>query len=141
MSIILHFLLQPAYGAANWKPTCDDSQNTFLKFIKNESIDEEIANRNKSCVERGIKWHPYIIGQGRSKRKINSFVVVVHNTKIKCLDFLKALEMCLWLYVLLGIPYPPESKAVWILINKIFVNIKVSNQMTARIFELINDLN
>lgn len=141
LSVIFHYLLQPAYGAANWKPSCDDSQNTFLKFIKNECLDTEIANRNKSCVTRGIKWHPYIIGQGRSKRKINNFLVVIHDTKIQCVNFMEALELCFHLYILLNIPYPPESKAVWILVNKLFLNVKVDHQMTPRIVELLSDLN
>lgn len=136
----MHYLLPPAYVALNWKPTNNDSQNTFLKFIKNECIDQEIANRNECCEQRGIKWHPYIIGQGRSKRKIINFFVVVHNTKIKFDDFLTALEFCLKIYILLDIPYPPESKAVWVLLNRLFFAVKIDTQVTPRIYTLLNDL-
>lgn len=103
-------------------------------------MDQEIENRNKECEFRGIKWHPYVIGQGPSKRKIKHFYVVIHNTKIKTENFITALDLCMKIFILLNIPYPPESRAVWILLNKMFFNIKIDNLMTSRILQLLNDL-
>lgn len=140
MSLLLHYLLPPAYTVGQWKPTFKDSQDTFLKFIKNESLDGTISARNKVCLDRGIQWHPYIIGQGRSSRKIKTFHVVIHDTKLPCADFLTALQLCLYLFILLDIPYPPESKAVWLLVNHLFLNVKTDSLLTSRISQLINDL-
>lgn len=141
LSFVLHYLLPPAYGGLNWKPTYVDSQNTFLMFVKEECMDKQIENRNEQCTLRGIKWHPYIIGQGPSKRKIKHFYVVIHNTKIKAENFLSALDLCMKFFIVLNIPYPPESRAVWILVNKIFYNIKVDPLMTSRIIQLVHNLN
>ncbi|XP_037033170.1 uncharacterized protein LOC119072133 [Bradysia coprophila] len=140
LSLVLHYLLPPAFAVGQWKPTYKDSQDTFLKFIKNESMEAVINARNETCMNRGIKWHPYIIGQGRSARKIKTFIVVIHDTQIPCEDFLTALQYCLYLFILLDIPYPPESKAVWLLVNRLFLNVKVESLLTSRICQLINDL-
>lgn len=139
--MILHYLLPPAYGGSKWKPSYVDSQNTFLKFIKDENIDKEIENRNTICQMRGIKWHPYIIGQGSSKRKIKFFYVVCHDIKMKVDNFVSALDLCMKLFILLQIPYPPESRAVWIVVNRLFYKINVDGLMTSRYLQFLNEIN
>lgn len=105
------------------KPSISDSKNTLLKFIKDEDVDLVIQNRNSQCSLYKIKQHPFIVGYGSSKYIILNFYVVIGDTKIKADDFVSALDLCLKMFILFKIPYPPESKAVWLLLNKIFFNI------------------
>lgn len=109
--------------------------------MKDERMEDVIRNRNETCELRDIKLHPYIIGQGLTHVEMKYFYVVIHDFKIKVKNFVTAVDLCIKLYVLLNIPYPPESRAVWILINKIFYDVKIRSSMTSRIFEFIGDLN
>lgn len=145
----MHYLLPPALCSRSkksergkikgTKPSIDDSRNTFLKFIKDEDVDLVIENRKMQCFLQNIKCHPYIVGHGTSKYEIVHFYVVIGEFKLKVIDFVTALDLCLKMFILFDIPYPPESKAVWILLNKIFFNIKVDNIMTARMCAIYND--
>lgn len=123
------------------KPSISDSRNSFLRFIKDEDVDLVIENRKMQCFIRNIKCHPYIVGHGSSKYEIEHFYVVIGDFKLKVSDFVTALDLCLKMFILFDIPYPPESKAVWILLNKIFFDIKVDSIMTARICAKYNDTN
>lgn len=123
------------------KPSISDSRDTFLKFVKDEDVDIVIENRNIKCSLFKIKSHLFIVGYGSSKYKIVNFYVVIGDAKIRADNFVAALDLCFKMFILFNIPYPPESKAVWILLNKIFYNINVDSQMTARICAIYNDMN
>lgn len=124
------------------KPSFGDSQDTFLKYLGNvDDQDRIIENRNTQCVANGVKWHPYIMGRGDSRLCINQFYVTLKDLKYKADTFLSALDLCIKIFAVLKIPYPPESKAVWVFINKVFYNADVAQLMSSRIFEHCNDLN
>lgn len=122
------------------KPSIVDSGNTLLKLVKDEDIESVITNRRTTFVSNNIKSHPYIIGLGESKFKIKHFYVVLGETKVKVSDFITALDFCFKLFIIFKIPYPPESRAVWIILNKVFFDINVTSIMTARLCALYNDI-
>lgn len=122
------------------KPSILDSKNTLLKYVKDDDINSVIANRRAQFKSKQIKPHPYIVGIGESKYKIEHFYVVIGEMKVKVSDFVTALDFCLKIFIILEIPYPPESRAVWIILNKIFFNVNVTSVMTARLCSLYNDI-
>lgn len=130
----------PKKGKSNGrKPSITDSQNSIVKFVKYDDLDIVIANRKIQFREFKIKSHPYVIGVGATKLDLEHFYVVLDDYKIKMNGFIPALDLCLKMFILFGIPYPPESKAVWVMINKIFFNIKIESSLTSRIYTLFND--
>lgn len=150
--MLLHYLLPPAFSCRlkksenqtgkkkGRKPSIPDSRNTFLKFIKDEDVDFVIENRNIQCSLMKIPVHPFIVGHGTSKYIIQSFYVVIGENKIEMNNFVEALDLTLKMFITFKIPYPPESKAVWILLNKIFFDINVDQLMSARICEIHNSM-
>lgn len=71
---------------------------------------------------------------------MTTFFVVMGENKVAVNGFVDALDVCLKIFILYKIEYPPESKAVWILLNKIFFNLEAGPLMTGRVCALFNDL-
>lgn len=119
--MLLHYLFPPSYRGIieecfkikrGWKPTFVDSQNTFLRFVKYEQLESIIQNRSKERVTGKIKWHPWIIGYRPSKFEMNHFYVVLDDKKVKTENFLSAVDLCIKIFAVFQIPYPPECSAV-----------------------------
>lgn len=138
--MLLHYLLPPTFSSGSWKPSFIDSQKSFLTYDKHKSLDDLIELRERVCLNRKIKSHPYVVGFGPSILEMQHFYVVISNCKMKAESFLAAINLCMQYFILFDIPYPPESKAVWVLINKLFYNIKIDHLLTSRVVKLLHDL-
>lgn len=151
LSYLLHYLLPPALCSRlkkgqhksgkkkGKKPSIVDSRNTLLKYIRDDDLDLVIENRKTQCFESHIKTHPFIVGIGSTRYNFYHFYVVIANCKIKVKDFIDAIDLCLKMFILFQIPYPPESRAVWTLLNKIFFDVNIESKMTARVSAMYND--
>lgn len=151
LCLMLHAVLQPVRRISIkkkklqtknefWRPSIAASQDSFLIHIVSEAdVLPTIEKRANMYSEMGLSCQPYIIAVGRSLLELKFFFVVLDNILYKFESFLKALDACFKIHMVLNLNYAVESELVWSFIQKFFFDIS-TGKLCTRVLRLIEDL-
>lgn len=86
----------------------------------------------------GITLQPFIIAVGPTLSETSSFYVCIDKVLYKVPSALKALEVNLFMRLML---YPPESEHLWLLLQRSLFNFSTKwDKMTPYIMEIVAEL-
>ncbi|XP_066585376.1 uncharacterized protein [Prorops nasuta] len=126
-----------------WKPTIRESQCGIAIHAKLSSdINEIIEKKRTEMYKWQLTVQPFMIGIGPHIEEVTDFYVIVDEIRYRFDSPIKALDICMKIFLTWHTDFPPEAKQVWIFIQRGLYAIEtLYDVMQPHIMKLLQKLN
>lgn len=97
----------------------------MLKLVEDKALIEgHVSLAKKDRQKKQLDLYPMIFGIGEDNESVKEFILRYNEICYSFYNFVEALDAAFKFYIFFKIPFPPEHKRLWALINGIFYKIE-----------------
>lgn len=108
-----------------FRATIPSSKNRLLRLVLDiDMIEGHLSLAKKDRETKQLDLYPMIFGIGEGYESVSEFILRYNDINYTFYKFVEALDATFKFYIFFKIPFPPEHKRFWALINGIFYKIE-----------------